>query len=80
MARTLGILQNTEWRQSMKVGDFVKIDYRYMSPLTAKRYNNNPMGLVIMTWNAGSSGKVMLLDGRELTFPAHVVEVINESR
>ena len=60
----------------MKVGDFVKIDYRYMSPLTAKRYNNNPMGLVIMTWNGGSSGKVMLVDGRELTFPSKCVEVI----
>ena len=81
MARTLGILQNTEWRQSMKIGDFVKIDYRYMSPLTAKRYNNNPMGLVIWVWGGDKVwGRVMLVDGRELTFPAEVVEVIDESR
>ncbi len=68
----------------MKIGDFVKIDYRFMSPLTAKRYNNNPMGLVILTWTGKGTeqiwGKVMLLDGWQLTFPAHVVEVVNESR
>ena len=68
----------------MKVGDFVKIDYKYMSPLTAKRYNNNPMGLVILTWTGKGTGRiwgrVMLVDGRELTFPAEVVEVVNESR
>ena len=65
----------------MKIGDFVKIDYRYMSPLTAKRYNNNPMGLVVKVWGFDKLyGRVLLMDGRELTFPAHVVEVVNEDR
>ncbi len=61
----------------MKVGDFVKIDPKYMSPLTAKRYNNSPMGLVVLTWGCdGIWGKVMLLDGKTLTFPSKCVEVI----
>ena len=65
----------------MKIGDFVKIDHKYMSPLTAKRYNNNPMGLVILVWGDEKVfGKVRLLDGWVLTFPAEVVEVVNENR
>ena len=69
----------------MKIGDFVKIDHKYMSPLTAKRYNNNPMGLVIWVSVKINNhpelwGKVMLTDGRELSFPASVLEVLNESR
>ena len=61
----------------MKVGDFVKIDPKYMSPLTAKRYNHNPMGVVILTWGFSEIwGKVMLLDGKTLTFPSKCVEVI----
>ena len=65
----------------MKIGDFVKIDYKYMSPLTAKRYNNNPMGLVVLIWGFdGIWGKVMLLDGKVLTFPSKCVEVLSESR
>ena len=64
----------------MKIGDFVKIDPKYMSPLTAKRYNNNPMGLVVKVWGFDKLyGRVLLMDGRELTFPAEVVEVLNEN-
>ena len=64
----------------MKIGDFVKIDPKYMSPLTARRYNNNPMGLVIWAWARDNQYlKVRLLDGRVLTFPAEVVEIVNES-
>ena len=60
----------------MKVGDFVKIDHKYMSPLTAKRYNNNPMGLVIWIWGTSQTwAKVMLVDGQVLTFPAQCMEV-----
>ena len=67
----------------MKVGDFVKVDPKYMSPLTARRYNNNPMGLVTWTWGASGTfgktwAKVMLTDGRELSFPAQCMEVIND--
>ena len=71
----------------MKIGDFVKIDHKYMSPLTAKRYNNNPMGLVIWTSNKLTKpsapqgwSKVRLMDGRELSFPWYCMEVINENR
>jgi len=65
----------------MKIGDFVKIDPKYMSPLTAKRYNNSPMGLVIKVWGFEKLyGRVLLMDGKELTFPAEVVEILNESR
>ena len=59
----------------MKVGDFVKINHKYMSPLTAKRYNDNPMGLVIWVSNNHPQvwGKVMLVDGCVLSFPTHVL-------
>ena len=61
----------------MKVGDFVKIDHKYMSPLTAKRYNNNPMGLVVWVWARDNQYlKVMFPDGIVLSFPAEVVEVM----
>ena len=66
---------------SMKVGDFVKVDHKYMSPLTAKRYNNNPMGLVVWVWARDNQYlKVMFPDGIVLSFPTEVVEVLNESR
>ena len=58
----------------MKVGDFVKIDHKYMSPPTAKRYNNNPMGIVTWVWGTSQTwAKVMLVDGCVLSFPAHVL-------
>lgn len=66
----------------MKVGDFVKVDPKAVSPLTLKLHNGNPMGLVV--WCSSPSGspevwvKVMLLNGRELSFPQSVIEVINE--
>jgi len=59
----------------MKVGDFVQIDPKYMSPLTARRYNNNPMGLVIWTWGSSQTwAKVMLTDGKVLSFPAQCMK------
>jgi hypothetical protein len=65
----------------MKIGDFVKIDHKYMSPPTAKRYNNNPMGLVTWVWGTSQIwAKVILTDGREYSYPASVLEVLNESR
>ena len=61
----------------MKVGDLVKIDSKYMSPLTARRYNNSPMGLVIWTWGSSQTwAKVMLTDGKVLSFPAQCMEVL----
>ena len=68
----------------MKVGDLVRIDPKCMSILTAKRYNNNPIGLVI--WVAKGKrlpepwGKVKLTDGREYSYPASALEVLNEGR
>ena len=64
----------------MKVGDLVKIDPNCMSILSAKRYNNNPMGIVIwVTKKRGLPepwGKVKLTDGREYSYPASVLEII----
>ena len=66
----------------MKVGDLVRIDPKCMSILTAKRYNNNPIGLVVWVTNLHPEpwGKVMLTDGREYSYPASALEVLNESR
>jgi len=60
----------------MKIGDFVKIDHKYMSPPTAKRYNNNPMGVVIWVWGTSQIwAKVVLVDGHVLTFPAQCMDL-----
>jgi hypothetical protein len=38
------------------------------------------MGLVVKVWGFDKLyGRVLLMDGRELTFPAEVVEVLNEN-
>ena len=73
MARNLGILQNTEWRRSMKIGDLVRyIPYGHTDPC-------DPIGLIIRV-NDGVY---------EVYWPSHDVEtklirseleVVNESR